>query len=57
MLHDQLLVISKYYGLIYLMIFSACVLAYALWPLNKARFDRAASSIIDDPEDKPSEQR
>ncbi|MEZ0223285.1 MAG: cbb3-type cytochrome oxidase subunit 3 [Alphaproteobacteria bacterium] len=51
--HEQFLYLSKYYGLLYLVIFAICVLAYVLWPKNKAKFDKAASSIIDDPEDKP----
>ena len=57
MLHDKLLFISKYYGLVYLVIFSCCVLAYVFWPKNKAKFDKAASSIIDHAEDKPSDKR
>ncbi|MEZ0260052.1 MAG: cbb3-type cytochrome c oxidase subunit 3 [Alphaproteobacteria bacterium] len=57
MLHDKLLFVSKYYGLLYLVIFSTGVLAYALWPKNKAKFDKAASSIIDDAEDRPSDER
>jgi cytochrome c oxidase cbb3-type subunit IV len=55
--HDQLLYLSKYYGLLYLVIFSICVLVYALWPHNKVKFDAAAKSIIDDPEDKPNDER
>jgi cytochrome c oxidase cbb3-type subunit 4 len=51
--HDQLSFISKYYGLIYLVLFAAGVMGYALRPKNKGRFDKAASSIIDDAEDKP----
>lgn len=54
--HDEVLYISKYYGLIYLVIFSLCILAYALWPKNKGKFDKAAKSIID-AEDKPSDER
>lgn len=57
MLHDKFLYISKYYGLIYLVLFAICILAYALWPKNKAKFDKAAKSIIDDPEDKPKNEK
>ena len=57
MLHDKLLYISKYYGLLYLVLFTVCILAYALWPKNKAKFDKAAKSIIDDPEDKPKNEK
>jgi len=55
--HDQLLYISKYYGLVYLLIFSLCILVYALWPKNKAKFSKAAKSIMEDPEDKPKNER
>lgn len=51
--HEQMLYVSKYYGLIYLVIFSLCVLVYIFWPKNKSRFDKAARSIMEDPEDKP----
>jgi cytochrome c oxidase cbb3-type subunit 4 len=50
--HDFLVVISKSYGLFYLIALSAAVLVYTYWPPNKQRFDRAAQSILDD-EDKP----
>jgi cytochrome c oxidase cbb3-type subunit IV len=43
---------SKSFGLFYLIGLSFLAVAYACWPSNKARFDRAAQSIIDD-EDKP----
>ncbi len=55
--HDHLVFVSKYYGLLYLVIFSVGVLVYALWPKNKDKFDKAANSIIDDREDKPSDER
>jgi cytochrome c oxidase cbb3-type subunit IV len=57
MRHDQLLYLSKYYGLLYLVVLSVCVLVYALWPQNKVKFDKAAQSIMDDPEDKPNDER
>lgn len=55
--HDLLVYVSKYYGLIYLLIFSLCVVVYALWPRNKGKFDKAARSIMEDPEDKPKDER
>lgn len=51
--HEQMLYLSKYYGLIYLVIFSLCVLVYVFWPRNKATFDKAARSIMEDTEDRP----
>lgn len=46
--HGTLVTLAKYYGLIYLIVLSIGVLAYTFWPSNKARFDRAANSIMDD---------
>ena len=46
--HATLVTVAKYYGLIYLIVLSLGVIAYTFWPSNKARFDRAASSIMDD---------
>jgi cytochrome c oxidase cbb3-type subunit IV len=50
--HDFLLGMSKSFGLFYLIMLSVAVVAYAYWPTNKSRFDRAAQSILRD-EDKP----
>jgi cytochrome c oxidase cbb3-type subunit IV len=50
--HDFLVGFSKSFGLFYLIALSIAVLIYAYWPGNKARFDRAARSILSD-EDKP----
>lgn len=55
--HEAALYISKYYGLLYLLIFFVCVLVYAFWPKNKKKFDKAARSIIDDTEDKPRDEK
>ena len=50
--HDFLVAMSKSFGLLYLILFSVAVLAYAYRPSNKSRFDHAALSILRD-EDKP----
>ena len=50
--HDSLVAFAKSFGLFYLIAMAAVALAYALWPSNKARFDKAAKSIITD-EDRP----
>jgi cytochrome c oxidase cbb3-type subunit 4 len=52
--HDFLVGLSKSFGLFYLIALSAGVLVYTFWPSNKARFDRAAQSILHE-EDKPYE--
>ena len=49
---EFLLYLSKSWGLFYLLTLFIVVVVYALWPSNKSRFDKAASSIIDD-QDKP----
>ena len=45
--HDTLVALSKSWGLVYLVAFFLCVIAYAFWPSNRKRFDRAKSSILD----------
>lgn len=50
--HDTLVAISKSWGLFYLMAFFLCVCAYAFWPSNRKRFDRAKHSILNR-DDKP----
>jgi len=50
--HSTLVWFSKSFGLFYLIALSIVVVAYTYWPSNKKRFDRAATSIIDD-EDRP----
>ena len=39
-------------GAVYFLLMFLCGLAYACWPSNGPRFDKAARDIIDD-EDKP----
>lgn len=46
--HETLVAFAKSWGLFYLIALSLGVLVYTFWPSNKDRFDRAASSIMDD---------
>ena len=46
--HETLVGIAKYWGLLYLIALSICVLAYTFWPGNSKRFDRAKDSIMND---------
>jgi cytochrome c oxidase cbb3-type subunit 4 len=50
--HDLLVFVSKTFGLFYLIALSIAVVIYAYWPLNKARFDAAARTILNQ-EDRP----
>ena len=50
--HDFTVWFSKSFGLFYLIALSIIIVAYAFWPSNKKRFDKAAQSILGD-EDKP----
>lgn len=50
--HETLVAFAKSGGLFYLMAMAAAALAYACWPSNRARFDKAARDIIND-EDEP----
>jgi len=42
MLYENLASFAATYGLVYFIILFVGVLAYALWPGNKRKFDRAA---------------
>ena len=51
--HNLLVGFAKSFGLFYLIALSLAALVYALWPANQQRFDRAATAILEDDEDKP----
>jgi cytochrome c oxidase cbb3-type subunit 4 len=54
--HDTLAAFAKSWGLFYLIGLALAVLVYAFWPGNRARFERARRSILEDddrPEDRP----
>ncbi|MHA1599929.1 MAG: cbb3-type cytochrome c oxidase subunit 3 [Alphaproteobacteria bacterium] len=42
MQYENVVSFAATYGLIYFIILFAVVVAYALWPSNKSKFDRAA---------------
>jgi cytochrome c oxidase cbb3-type subunit 4 len=50
--NDFMVWFSKSFGLFYLIALSIIIVAYAYWPSNKKRFDKAAQSILGH-EDKP----
>jgi cytochrome c oxidase cbb3-type subunit 4 len=50
--HDSLVYLSKSIGLLYLVGLSVVIVAYAYWPSNRQRFDRAADAILEN-EDRP----
>lgn len=50
--HNTLVAFAKSWGLLYLIAFAVCVVAYVFWPSNRKRFQRAKQSILDQ-EDKP----
>ena len=50
--HETLVAIAKSWGLFYLIALSIGVLAYTFWPANRARFQHAATSILED-DDRP----
>lgn len=52
LVHDVLVGFSKSAGLFYLIAMAIVALAYACWPANRDRFDKAARDIVED-EDKP----
>lgn len=44
--HNTLVWFSKSFGLFYLIGLAIIIVAYAYWPSNKKKFDRAAKSIL-----------
>ena len=53
MQHETLVVIAKTFGLFYMIALSIVVVIYACRPSAKRQFQRAAESILQDPEDRP----
>jgi len=51
-MHDTLVLLSKTFGLFYLIALSLGVLVYVYWPSNRKKFDHAAQAILQD-EDRP----
>ena len=52
--HQSVVGFAKSWGLFYLIALAIGVLVYALWPSNRARFDRAKKSILDK-DDRPGD--
>ncbi|MBI1329706.1 MAG: CcoQ/FixQ family Cbb3-type cytochrome c oxidase assembly chaperone [Alphaproteobacteria bacterium] len=48
--YEQVAGFAHSWGMVYFVVMFLAVLAYALWPSNKARFDRAASIPLHDDE-------
>lgn len=48
MQYEQIAHFASTYGLIYFIILFAGVLAYAFWPKNKEKFDRAAQLPLEE---------
>lgn len=48
MTYEEVASISGTVGLIFFMLMFAVVLAYAFWPRNKEKFDRAARAPLDE---------
>lgn len=46
--YDEVLYASEVYGLLYLVALFVIVLAYALWPRNKKKFDDAARMPLEE---------
>lgn len=51
-MYDMVVGFAKSWGLFYLIALAVGVVIYAYWPGNRARFDRAKKSILDE-DDKP----
>jgi cytochrome c oxidase cbb3-type subunit 4 len=52
--YHSLVGFAKSWGLFYLIALAIGVLIYALWPSNRARFERAKKSILDK-DDRPGD--
>jgi cytochrome c oxidase cbb3-type subunit 4 len=51
--YDDVLVFSQSWGSVYFAVMFAAVCVYALWPANKAKFEKAAQAPLHDDEDAP----
>lgn len=51
--YQDVLAFSKSWGSVYFSILFVIVCVYALWPSNKAKFDKAAQSPLNDDEGAP----
>ena len=52
MSYDSILVFSKTWGAIYLLLFFLATLVWTYWPSRKKEYDEAAKNILEE-EDKP----
>jgi cytochrome c oxidase cbb3-type subunit 4 len=55
MSHAEVSTFAQTWGLVFLVVMFVVAVAYALWPKNKKKFDRAAQLPLDD-DDKPEEK-
>lgn len=46
--HQGIAYFAQTWGLVYLFILMLGVVIYALWPANRAKFERAARAALDD---------
>ncbi len=53
MSHDTVLVFSKTWGAIYLLVVFLAALVWTYWPSRRDIYDRAAQSPLSDEEDSP----
>lgn len=49
--HADVSAFAQTWGLVFLVVMFAAAVAYALWPKNKKKFDRAAQLPLDDDDD------
>lgn len=58
MTYHDLVQFAGTYGQLYVLALFIAVVAYALWPRNRDKFERAARQVLDDdPPQSPSEPR
>ena len=53
MTHDAVLVFSKTWGAIYLLVVFLAAVLWTYWPSRRSTYDRAAQSPLDPDEDRP----
>ncbi len=51
--YDDVITFSQSSGAVYFSVMFAIVCIYALWPTNRAKFDKAAQIPLSDDEDAP----
>lgn len=57
MQYEEIARLAGTWGLLYMIVIFAVAVAYALWPKNRAKFERASKLVLDDEPPPPARVR